>query len=270
MKMVSTASAVLVSVTLLFTAAPARADQARDLYDDAVKLYDNRADLKSNDKAIALLADAEKVVTDRSLKYDILILASRAIYWQGVNTPGSEEDNSAKVPVFERGYTKAKLAMDLETDFADGYFYYALNLGRWGLAKGKMNALFRLDELKDALKATLARDTKDGRTGEEFEAYGANRVLGRLYFSLPIVAGGNNKKSASYLKKAYEKAPELALNVVYYAETLAELGEKATAVEMLKNLLTRTPEEYGKKLNRVPETILEFRDAKALLAKLSR
>lgn len=252
------------------TAPLALADDARALYDQALALYDGRADLAKNDRAIELLKQAESTVVDRQLKFDILVLASRAIYWQGVTTAGPDEDNNAKVAVFERGIAKAKFAVDLEPDFADGYFYYALNLARWGQAKGTLNALFRLEELKDYLKATLARDTKDGRTGEEFEAYGANRILGRVYWKVPTVAGGDKKKSAALLKKAFEKAPELALNVVYYAETLASLGDKDSAREMLKNMLAQKPEDYGKKLNRVPETILEFQEGRKLLASLSR
>ncbi|MGZ3699935.1 MAG: tetratricopeptide repeat protein, partial [Bdellovibrionota bacterium] len=198
-------------------------------------------------------------------KYDALIMQSKALYWQGVQVAGGDENNDDKVPVFEKGYNVADQAVQLNGDYAEGYYLYAINLGRWGLAKGKTNALFKLKDLENHTDDALKHDTKAGKSGETYDGYGPDRTYGRMYNQLPFPMK-DNSKSLSYLQKAYQGAPEYACNVVYYAETLHDMGQDAKAKSILQQMLKSSPQDYGKKANRVPETIEEFELARTDLS----
>jgi len=268
MKTMSTLCVFALSALALTSVARADDASAKAKYDQAVTAYQARADLSQNEKAISLLEQAEAEASSDELKYDIYCLQSRAFYYRGQTTPGSEENNPAKVPAFEAGIAAAIEAKNLNDSYADAYYYHALNLGRWGLAKGKMKALFRLGELKDAIAGARALEAKDGSAGEAFDGYGPLRILGRMYWSLPGIAGGDNRKSLSLLKSAFEGAKDYAINVYYYAETLNEFGaqSRAQGCQLLKELLANNPQSYNPK--RTPETVTEFEEAAKLAQRM--
>lgn len=250
-------------------------DAAKKLLKDAQTAFEKRADQSQNNEAISLLAKAEAEAQDSELKYEILVLASRAIYWKGMNVAGPIENNPAKLPVFEAGMAKAAAAKALNGDYADAYYYYGINLSRWGLAKGKMSALFKLGELKTNIQSAIDRETREGEAGESIDGYGPDRVFGRMYFELPGIAGGDNNKSLKYLETAYNKAGKpgsshylVALNTVYLAETLNEFkdSDRARAKQILTELLGQNAKTFNPA--RVPETEQEFAEARNLLAKI--
>jgi tetratricopeptide (TPR) repeat protein len=71
-----------------------------------------------------------------------------------------------------------------------------------------------------------------------YEDGGPDRVLGRVYFKLPGIAGGSKKKSLEHLLKSKELAPNDALTRCYLAETLLSLKEKDKAREELEYVLS--------------------------------
>jgi hypothetical protein len=52
-----------------------------------------------------------------------------------------------------------------------------------------------------------------------YEDGGADRVLGRVFFKVPGIAGGSKDKSLEHLEKSKELGPEDPLTRVYLAET---------------------------------------------------
>lgn len=256
--------------------------EALALYKEAQGLYAVRGDaatgLASNEQAVTKLDAALTQGPSNSLKYDILVLKARCIYFRGqYGVAGDEENNPAKVPVFEQGYQVAGQARDLIKNAADAYYVYALNLGRWGLAKGKLNSLFKKAELEDHIKkARLFKPKADGNfaefdKGEKIDGYGPNRIWGRMYFALPGIVGGDNGKARELLKTCFENAKDYAINVVYYAEVLNEFGaaEKAEAVKHLRELVASgSPEAYNP--SRLMESREEFQMAQKLLSKIGR
>lgn len=265
-------SAWAVALVLPLAGQAADNEQATSLFESAKQRFETkRADLKVVQALQSDLEKAESLADDSELKYQIKVLASRTYYWQAVNIPGDEENNPAKVPVFEKGYQKAKEAYEISSDYADAYYYYAINLSRYGLAKGKLASLNRVSELKNHLNLAMARPTYDtGDDGVTIDLQGPYRVYGRMYFSLPGIVGGDMNKSKEYLEKAYAAAPNHMLNVIYLAETLADSrSTRAQAKELLADAIRQyeaAPAEYCPE--RIPETALEILDAKALLKKL--
>ncbi len=236
-------------------------DSAREKMEAGRDLYAQRGDLSKNDQAIATLNEAAGLVeSDDDLKYEILILESRAVYWKGNN----QTDKDQKKATHDQAMTLCKAAMALNDDYADAHYFYGINLARWAEANGVISSLFRKDELMKTMADAMDRNTLAGAAGETIDGYGPHRTLGRVYFKLPGFAGGSNDKSVKELDKAYANAPTLALNAVYLAETLADgnKDQKARARDILDQLLSKDASTLNP--DRVPETQQEFNDARAI------
>lgn len=249
---------------VLSSAVYASDSAALKLYGEAETAYKGRADLQNIEKALSLLDQALKEVVGTDLRYDILILKSRALNYKGTQ----QKTDEARMQLHEAGYNVANEAKQVDDSYAEAYFYYGINLGRWAEAKGVLASLGRKKELIGSAESAAERVTREGDSGETIDSFGPARVLGRIYFKLPSWAGGDNEKSLEYLKTAYENGSENALGVVYYAETLAAgtAEQKALAKSILDKLLANDPKTYNPA--RVPETIEEFELARALRKKL--
>jgi hypothetical protein len=261
---------VLALVAAMTGASVARAGdeaQARALLAQAEAKYAQRgANLAPTNEAAALLKQAEGLAEQTNTKYDIKILLSRCLYWKGMHVDGKD----AKMAAFEESYTKAEQAKTV-ADFAEAYYYYAISLGRWAEAKGVLASLGRKDELIRNVNGALDRDTRTGDLGETLDGHGPDRTLGRMYFKLPGFAGGSHTSAIRHLKNATDAAPGHSLNHVYYAETLYDgnAQEKAQGCRMIRELLTKNPDEMGRELNRVAETREEFEQARKLLSEMT-
>ncbi|MBU4573948.1 MAG: TRAP transporter TatT component family protein, partial [Proteobacteria bacterium] len=70
-----------------------------------------------------------------------------------------------------------------------------------------------------------------------YEAGGPYRVLGRLYFKLPGLFGGDNEKAIENLKIAVKKGPHRYLNHIYLAEVLIDEDQGHEANQVLKAVI---------------------------------
>jgi len=237
---------------------------ARAKYQAALDLYAQRADLSKNLQAQGLVEEGLAAVGDNQLKFQLLILKARTKYWQGMNMPTSPKEPT--MAVFEAAYVAAKDAYTTLPTAADGYYFYAISLGRWALIKGKLASLSRKGELMDHLNKAIARTTLAGDAGESIDGYGPDRTYGKMYKELPGFAGGDHTLAVRYTKKCYDNAPELALNSVYYAEALIDGSstEKQLGCSVLEKLLKfeATPEALNP--DRIPETIQELKEGRDL------
>lgn len=88
--------------------------------------------------------------------------------------------------------------------------------------------------------AKLARDVllKAEKIDPTAQHGSALTCLGTLYFKVPrFVSFGDHDKARSYLERALKVEPQGIDQNLYYAEFLAEGGEKAHAIEYLKRAL---------------------------------
>lgn len=255
----------LIAVVGLSQAASASEAQALALFDEAKVLFADRTDMAKLNLAISKLEAALPLAETTETKYDILILNSRSLYFKGIKTSGNE----AKMAIHGAALDKSKAASALDDQYAEAYYQYAINLGRWAEAKGILASLSRKDELIGAAEKAIERITRLGAAGEEIDGYGPARTLGRVYFKLPGFAGGSRSKSLEYLNQAYENAPENSLNTVYLAEVLSagNSAEKNRARQILKALLENN-DPATLNPDRIPETQDEFNQARALLRDL--
>lgn len=230
---------------------------------DAKAAYDARstADLTSAKDAAAHLEKALTLTTDADLKFSIQVLKARVHYFLGTFAEGS----AAKLDYYQKGMDAATAAQKLDSSLAEGFYFYAINLGGWAQTKGIMESLGRAPELKKATENAMKLDTADGKPGESLDGYGPHRVLGRMYFKLPPFAGGNRDAAVKELDLANSKAPDYLNNLTYLAEALMPGGpdEQAKAKALLRSTVGKTVSDYNK--DRKPETAKDLDRAKELL-----
>jgi len=261
-----TAFSVVVATSTVSSLALASDESVKKALDDANAQFARRSsvDPRPTDEALAILQRAEGQADDSDLNYDVYILESRAYYWKGVHVASNDD----KMTVHDLGVKAAEKAKAINADYAEAYYFAGINLGRWGEAKGVLASLSRKGELENYMNQALSHPTRDDQPGKSLDGNGADRVLGRLYFKLPGIFGGSHDKSVFHLKRAVGAAKDLALNIVYYAETLSSgnASEKALAKQLLDEMLSKDPFTYN--TQRVPETLDEFQLARKLRAEI--
>jgi len=239
----------------------------------AQKLYEERQPFSEDQtteswanlkQSIELSEKAAAEATDEDLKYDAFIFTSSVYYFRGI----LREKKQDRLDDFTSALESAQKASQINDEYADAYYHYSISLARWAETKGVLESLKRKGELLDNLELATSKFSKEGDLGEALDGYGPYRTLGRVYFKLPGFAGGSRTKSLDYLKQAYDNAPEFALNIVYYVDTLYDgnSSEKAEACRIIDELLANDPATYNP--DRTVETTQDFRTAQELRAKM--
>ncbi len=96
-----------------------------------------------------------------------------------------------------------------------GYFYKGLCLGRLGEMQGVWNSLTTIKPFRENMEAAV-------KINPAIDSGGPHRALGRLYFKLPGVLGGDIKKSIDHLLKAVDYGPQYWENHYFLAESYFE------------------------------------------------
>lgn len=266
-------STALLTVSVLSFASQSFADDkiATENLAKASELYQQRDVVDANGKYINILTAIETLKTastnaeDEDLKFDIAILTSRCHYWLAQH---ATEKNS-KISLFQAAMETAKQAQAINDEYAEGFYYYGIALGRWAEANGVTESLGRKDELMQSMKESKIRPTREDAKGETIDGMGPDRILGRVYYKLPFFAGGSRSESLKYLSNAYSTAPKFFINGIYYAETLSDGGSKAEvaqACQILKEISSKKPEDGL--LTRIPENKEDIVDAQKAFQKI--
>ncbi len=261
--------ALSMSTSFISTASFADDQKATDMLNQAKEQFNLRQAFGKEDPALMpqieqTLTAAAKEAVDADLRYDVLVFHSKVLYWIGNHIV----DKAPAKVAFEKGYTLAAEAKAINADYPEAFYFYAVNLARWAKKNGIVESLQRKGELMDNLRMAIERTNRDGVAGEEIEFYGANRVLGKMYYELPGFAGGSWAKSTENLTIAYEKAPNHSLNVIYYAEVLMK-GSKEDEKKACVVLATMLAQDPATLLpERAQETTEDFVEAKELFTKL--
>ncbi len=144
---------------------------------------------------------------------------ARARYWLGTNGPGSAGD---KKKTLEAGIEAARLAAAARPAAAEGHFWLAANMGALADAHGLRQGIKYRAPIKASLEAALKADPAylDGSPG---------RALGRWYFKVPRLLGGDLKQSEVLLRSSLTYKPDSIISLLFLAETLAELGKRSEA-----------------------------------------
>ena len=119
----------------------------------------------------------------------------------------------------------------MEPEKPDGYYWLGVNYGVYGEARGVLKSLSLVGDIKEAMNKVIELD-------RGYEDGGPDRVLGRVYFKVPGIAGGSKKKSLEHLLKSKEFGPNDPLTRSYLADTYLALKEVDKAREELEYVLS--------------------------------
>ena len=195
-----------------------------DLISEGDKLYSEIQDMETAKEALAKYRAALLEAED---KYEVYWRISRIQYYIGSRT----ESKKDKKIIFSQGIYHAKKAIELGPEKPDAYYWLGVNYGVYGEARGVMKSLFLVDDIKEAMRKVMELD-------QGYEDGGPDRVLGRVYFKVPGIAGGSKTKSFEHLLKSKEIGPEDPLTRVYLADTYLALKEVEKARAELDYVLS--------------------------------
>ena len=184
---------------------PARIDRARDL----------------------LESEVAKTPTLEAL----LLLAWAHLTWADYRATSVD----AKLASYERGRDTAKRAIDMNPKSPEAHLWYAGNLGRWAITKGKLRAAFLLSTLRQEIQTVLELDPNH---------VPGLALAGSFYLETPSMFGGDVPRAEGYLRKALSLDPHFTRARVELARCLIEQGKYEEAREQLKGVLAERDPSY--------------------------
>jgi tetratricopeptide (TPR) repeat protein len=143
--------------------------------------------------------------------FDVAWRISRFVYFVGNFEPDSFFTPKQRTKIFELGYKSGEIAMNLNPERVEGYYWYAINLGKYSLSIGLLTGLKTATKARDALLHAAKIDPT-------YHWAGPYRILGKYYQELPsVISFGDKLKAEEYFLKAIQIAPEFRLNTAYLA-----------------------------------------------------
>jgi hypothetical protein len=143
---------------------------------------------------------------------------ARARYWLGTHGLPQAQRKAA----LESGIDAGRTAAALSPNRPEGHFWIAANMGALAESFGVRQGLKYRGDIRRELETTLRLDPA-------FMQGSADRALGRWYYKVPGLFGGDKKKSEAHLRKALSYNPQSIITRLFLAETLMALDRDADA-----------------------------------------
>jgi tetratricopeptide (TPR) repeat protein len=187
---------------------------------DPDALYRDRVTLANAQRAAAIWADR---LAANASDFEAAWKLARAQYWLGTNGLPERERRAA----LEAGIAAARNAIARNRQQPEGHFWMAANMGALAESFGLRQGLRYRAAIRDALEVVLRLDPA-------FQHGSADRALGRWYYKVPGLFGGDKKKSEQHLRKALTYNPNSVVTRLFLAETLIALDREAEARKELE------------------------------------
>jgi len=199
-----------------------------DLLAKADALYQEREDLAKANQAADLYRQAMEVDPDQARSAWKL---TRVLCWIIDRSPEDHREALAK-----EALAAAKEAVRLAPDDARTHFWLGLAYVYYAETKGILQGLSLKKPILEAMETAIRLDPA-------FEGGAPYMVLGRLYFSIPMLLGGSKSKATDYLEKAIQLGPRRWINHIYLAECYIHEGREDEARQLLNQVLAGPPED---------------------------
>jgi tetratricopeptide (TPR) repeat protein len=161
----------------------------------------------------------------------LLLLSWVHLSWADLRARSTEE----KLAGYERGRDVAKRAIELAPRSPEAHLWYAANLGRWAIARGKLRAAFLLSTLQEEIQTILTLDPNH---------VGGLALAGTFYLETPRLMGGDLAKAEAYQRKALAVDPHFTRSRIELAKVLIEQGRYPDARGELQHVLDETAPRY--------------------------
>ena len=213
--------------------------------------YAQRQDPLQAAQALASYQEALKLAPD---SFEALFKNAKVMYYVGDLSANKDE----KLKIFKQAMELSKKMIALRPEAVEGYYWLGVHTGMYGETRGVLKSLFLKNDIISAMNKAVAIDGS-------YESGGAYCVLGRLYFKVPGLFGGSNKKSRLNLEKCRAIAPKNSTNLLFLAETYWVMDEDKLAIQALEELLSMEPDPLM-----VPETEKDRVAGRKLLKKYKK
>lgn len=157
--------------------------------------------------------------------FDAAWKLARADYWLGGHAPEPERRG-----FFEQGIAASEKAIAIESRRPEGHFWKAANMGALAESFGVRSGLKYRKPIKEALETVL-------RLAPMFQQGSADRALGRWYFKVPGLFGGDHTLAEEHLRASLKYNPNSTASHFFLADVLLDDGRKAEARAELQRVL---------------------------------
>jgi tetratricopeptide (TPR) repeat protein len=201
--------------------------QAADADADADALYRAREDINSAKRAADMWSGRLRA---NSSDFEAAWKLARANYWLGGHAP--QRDRKLYL---EGGIAAGRAAVTAQPSRPEGHFWIAANMGALAESFGLRQGLKYRGDIRDELMIVLNLDAA-------FQQGSADRALGRWYFKVPALFGGNKKKSEDHLRRSLNYNQNSIASRYFLAETLLEMDRKTEAIAELQRVVDLPPD----------------------------
>jgi tetratricopeptide (TPR) repeat protein len=185
-------------------------------------------DLGRIDRARELL---EKELSRQPSLEALLLLGWVQLEWSDLRAKTVDE----KLAGYERGRDVARRAIELAPDSPEAHLWYAANLGRWAITKGKLRAAFTLSTLREEIDTVLRLDPHN---------LAGLALAGTFYLETPGFLGGDVPRAEGYQRKALALDPHFTRARVELGRILIEQGRYADARRELRQVIDERQPTY--------------------------
>lgn len=199
------ALSLLTILLLVCTVAVAAAGQAGD----ADALYRDRENTASARRAIEIWTGRLAAAPD---DVEAGWKLARAAYWMGTSAPGTRDEQRKWL---EDGIAAARQVIVAAPTRPEGHFWLAANMGGLADEHGTREGIRYRRPVRESLETVLKIDPAylDGS---------ADRALGRWFFRVPGLLGGNKTRAEEHLRKALAYKPDSVISLLFLAELLID------------------------------------------------
>jgi tetratricopeptide (TPR) repeat protein len=177
-------------------------------------LYADRANLASARRAADMWSAA---LTGDARDFDAAWKLARVDYWLGGH--GSDAERRTYL---ENGIDAGRKATAIQPNRPEGHFWTAANMGALAESFGLRQGLKYRKPIKEELETVLRLDPP-------FMDGSADRALGRWYFKVPGLFGGDRGLSEAHLRKSLTYNPNNTASHFFLGELLQDEGRKDEA-----------------------------------------
>jgi hypothetical protein len=149
---------------------------------------------------------------------------ARACYWMGTSGPDAQDTRRRWL---QDGIAAARVVIAQAPTRPEGHFWLAANMGALAEAHGLREGIRYRRPTREALETVLKLDPGylDGS---------ADRALGRWFFKVPGLMGGDKVRAEQHLRKALAYKPDSIISLIFLAELLIDRDRRDDARALLE------------------------------------